>query len=334
MKKYMSALGIFAAIFSLFLFASSCSQLQDVQLATVRNAKPDIPECAPGYHWDPQYHECVPNSPGCANGYHWDPSLNNCVPDCPPGYYNDPTTGACVVETISVITNPNNPYDYAGADHNNAVATIFPTINPSSPNVDSVIEAQVENYAETNWEMSADSIQMVYDSMKADWNVPPSQFPRLDSLGNDLYAEGKISMEANNYVQQIYSIANQYLNIDTLTEPEYENFANNLITIENQISQDNELTESEDISLLTTCSIARYSAEYWGNYINGQSSASVRSNNSQPQLKLLWKVLSFVVSDAEAGLVWGSEFPPVTTITAVACAVVSVYSSVSYAAGE
>ncbi|MGH2643647.1 MAG: hypothetical protein ACRDE2_06855, partial [Chitinophagaceae bacterium] len=189
------------------------------------------------------------------------------------GYCGPDTLPPPPPDTIAVITNPNNPYDYTGADHNEAVKTIFPNINPSDPSVDSVIEAQIKSYAITNFGMNADTIQMVFEAMQQEWNVPPSQFPRMDSLGNDLYGEGQISSEANGYIQQIYSTASEWLNVDSLTQDEYTNFAFSLISIEDNISDDNNLSSNEKNVLLSVGSIARYSAEYWGNYINEQSSS-------------------------------------------------------------
>lgn len=243
------------------------------------------------------------------------------------------------LDTIVVITNPNNPYDYTGTDHNEAVKAIFPDINPSEPNVDSVIGAQIKSYAISNWGMNADTIQMVFDAMQQQWDVPPAQFPRMDSLGNDLYAEGKISSEVNDYIQQIYSLANQWLNVDSLTQDTYNNFAFDEISIEGQITDDNNLSSAERTVLLSLGSVLRYSAEYWGNYINEQSSSpslSVNGHSVHPQfLKFLARVLPYALADADGAATWAGDAPPLPPSWWVGGALLSAAAgSIMYAAGE
>ncbi|MGH2642876.1 MAG: hypothetical protein ACRDE2_02915 [Chitinophagaceae bacterium] len=246
------------------------------------------------------------------------------------GYCGPDSTLLPPLDTIAVITNPNNPYDYAGADHNTALNAIYLNVNPSIPNIDSVIETQAKNYAVTNWGTNADSIQVAYASVKQQWNVPPATFPLLDSLGNDLYNMGQISNQENNYIQQISSTASQWLNVDTLTQEEYTNFAFNLISIESQIKNDTSLVSNEKSTLLIACSIARYSAEYWGNYINEHSSSSP-SNSVQPQLwKLLAKVLTYTVVDLEGAVACSEYVPPVTPGMASVCVIVGVIGSADY----
>jgi hypothetical protein len=99
MKKLILALGISATIFSVFIFANSCSKLGEGQLAALlRSSKPNVTDCPPGYHWDFEHGGCVPDDPACADGYHWDPDYGGCIPDCPLGYHNAPPDGACVVD--------------------------------------------------------------------------------------------------------------------------------------------------------------------------------------------------------------------------------------------
>lgn len=75
-----------------------------------------------------------PDVPECGSGYHWDYYLKKCVQDCPSGYHNDSITGACVInggggggqQNITVVTNPNNPVEIVGSDHNSGMTNIIP----------------------------------------------------------------------------------------------------------------------------------------------------------------------------------------------------------------
>ncbi|MGH2644562.1 MAG: hypothetical protein ACRDE2_11480 [Chitinophagaceae bacterium] len=293
MKKPLIIAGLCAAIFSLFTFINSCSKLDQVQTLASRNSKPNVPQCPPGQHWDYKYGRCVPNDPGCAAGFHWDPNAGGCVPDNPAPPPSD---------SIIIITNLNNPYDYTGADHNGALNAIFPNINPLVPNLDSVIEAQVKNYAVSIWGDDPSLIQILYDTLYQRWNFPASLLPEMDTVGNELYARGLISNKANYYLQRIDSIGILWLNVDNPSSLLYNSFANSLISLEAQVMNDNILTSDERELLLSSCSIARYSAAYWGNYINNQISPML---NQPLFLKDLFKKKWFRIVVADAVGAWG-----------------------------
>ena len=189
----------------------------------------------------------TPDVPYCGIGYQWDFYLGKCVPTCPTGYHNDSITGACVVNAqgkIIVINNPNNPEENAGIQHNNAVNYIFPSVNPSSSNLDSEVLAKDISYL-SGMGYNADSIQNYYNQEVQDGYLPFSQLPELDSLGNMLYSQGLLSYYGNNYVQQIYGYAVQYLNTDTITTANYNSFANNLVSLEATIQNDSRISSWE-----------------------------------------------------------------------------------------
>lgn len=83
----------------------------------------------------------------CGSGQHWDYYLHKCVNDCPTGYHNDSITGACVIDgggggttNITVVTNPNNPDEIVGQNHNLGMSTIMPNysngnLQPTEQNV-------------------------------------------------------------------------------------------------------------------------------------------------------------------------------------------------------
>jgi hypothetical protein len=246
----------------------------------------------------------TPDVPYCGTGYQWDFYLGKCVPVCPTGYHNDSITGACVVNVqgkIIVINNPNNPDDNEGSQHNNAVNSIFPTIDPSSNNLDSVVLSKDISYLSTLG-YNADSIQNYYNQEVQKGYLPFSELEELDSLGNILYSQGLLSSYGNNYVQQIYGYANQYLNTDTITTAKYNSFANNLVSLETTIQNDSRIPSWEKQVLLSSCSIGRYSGAYWGNYILSQSSGGVSSMSTFSLWTKMKNWMRFVIADVGGGI--------------------------------
>lgn len=122
-----------------------------------------------------------------------------------------------------------------------------------------------------------------------------------------MYSQGKISSTANNYVQQIFYIASQYLEINvdsadfSLDSANYISFANNLISLESSINNNSNLTSAEKTGLLSACSIGRYSASYWANYLlNGNDGGGVASQSLA--FKLTWKFWKIVICDIAGGV--------------------------------
>jgi hypothetical protein len=250
----------------------------------------------------------------CGAGQHWDFYLGKCVPDCASGYHNDSTTGKCVLNgnsnNIIVRTNSNNPDDDFGNYHNQGVATILPNINPSSPTLDADVLTQVKAF-DVTLGYSADSAQTFYNKYVALGDLPFSKVPELDSLGNILVSQGQISSTANSYVQQIYSTAKTYLSFDTPTVIHYNSFANSMISLESQIQNNSSLSANEKNGLLSACSVARYSAAYWGNYINNPAPAA---SQISPLRLSLPKWLKIVIGDI-GGAVIGIATGPVGIVT-------------------
>lgn len=203
-------------------------------------------------------------------------------------------------QNITVKTNPNNPYDSGGYRHNEGVSSIFPTINSSDSNIDSVVLVKVKSYVASIGQ-NPDSMQSFYDGAVQNGYFPFSKVQTLDSLGNTMYANGLISSYGNSYVQQIYNYAYQYLNTDTITITKYNAFANKLITLEDTIKNDTRISSWEKEVLLAGCSVGRYSGAYWGNYINGNAGTY---GVLQPLiLQKLKRWMKIVLSDVAGGLI-------------------------------
>ncbi|MEO8853226.1 MAG: hypothetical protein ABI359_05580 [Ginsengibacter sp.] len=226
-----------------------------------------------------------PNVIDCGIGYHWDFYLKKCVQTCSTGYHNDSITGACVINgggsggTIKVITNPNNPYDYIGSEHNSGLSYVLNELGGPSTNNSLILNADI-SYMQTLGYTSA-QVDTAYNQGVRLGYFPFTNVPELDSAGNRMYSQGKISATANNYVQQIYTLAVNNLNQNVDSVPystissSYTTFSNGLISLESSIKNNANLTSTEKIGLLSSCSIGRYSASYWANYIINEGSGQV-----------------------------------------------------------
>lgn len=179
------------------------------------------------------------------------------------GYFN----GYCGTDTIAITKNSNNLYDYEGSYHNKGVASILPTVNFSSSNLDSVVLQKVKTFVVTLG-YNSDSAQQFYNIATAQGLFPYSHIQELDSLGNTLQLKGKLSSYGNTYVQQIYSNLLNNLNTDSMNASNYNAFANSMLSTETSIKNDSRLSAYEKQVLLSAASIGRYSASYWANYLN------------------------------------------------------------------
>ena len=242
-----------------------------------------------------------------------------CTSVCPTGYHNDSITGACVVNggsgTINVIKNPNNPYDYIGSEHNSGVSYVLNELGGPSTNNSLILNADI-SYMQTLGYTSAE-VDTAYNQGVRLGYFPFTNVPELDSAGNRMYSQGKISATANNYVQQIYTLAVNNLNQNVDSVPystissSYTTFSNGLISLESSIENNANLTSTEKIGLLSSCSIGRYSASYWANYIINEGSGGGSGSSVYLVAKPkhgFWYWFRAVVCDVCGGIV-GSLTP-------------------------
>lgn len=271
MKKIL--LFALTAIAAIVVFIISCSKqensIEKKILATSKSgAIPNVPYCGPGYHWDATLGKCVADN--CQTGYHWDNFKN-----------------ACVVNTIYVITNPNNPDDSAGNRHNGGVSSIMPNVSSSTAK-SQVINLTFNYLVSYGYDTSA---------LRVGYNFSDSLgifgYSAVDSLAYKMYAKGEISSTAENYMLDLASLLNNVIGDNDPIDSIYDVFANDAINYENGISADNSLSSNEKIMLLSAYSVARYSAAWWGNYLNNYSGGSSSAHYSKAQLlsffKKFWK---------------------------------------------
>jgi len=185
-----------------------------------------------------------PNVLDCGTGYHWDYYLKKCVDDCPTGYHNDSITGECVIDggggqqNIAVITNPNNPYDYTGGQHNNGVSYVMNEVNPNSPTLANDILHYTKLYGSSlgmdttyfdSWYTYA-TAHNYFDLYGTMYVVTPNN---LDTL---LYNNGRLDATSLNYLNSINNtIDNVISDESTPSQSAYSEIANNLVSIENTI---------------------------------------------------------------------------------------------------
>lgn len=212
----------------------------------------------------------------CNAGQHWDYYLHKCVDICPTGYHNDSITGACVADGggggsnyITVMTNPNNPYDYIGLKHNNGCDVLLGEVNANSPTLYSDILHYTKLYLNSqSYDTTIFNNWYSYAVSNGYYNLPDTFYTNHpDSLTNKFYRDGLISTTGKNYMNSINSVIDNTIGDNDPSSTLYNSAASQLITIENNISNDNSLTSVEKQGLLSMSSVARYSGAYWGNYI-------------------------------------------------------------------
>lgn len=245
-----------------------------------------------------------PNVPQCGTGYHWDYYLGKCVLDCPSGQHNDSITGACVINSsasISVITNSSNPDDTAGARHNQSVNSIIGNVSSTTSN-SQIVQLTLNNLYPVGYDTS---------ELRTEYNMSVSLgdfgYTDVDSLASKMYSDGDISVTAKTYLINLSNLLENVIGGTNPTNSTYVAFANNAITYENEIATNNSLSVDEKNMLFSVFSVARYSAAYWGNYINNNNGGGEESSYFQPNFKIhlkgIWKKI--IGADAAGAITGG-----------------------------
>ena len=213
-------------------------------------------------------------------------------------------SGYCGPETITIIKNTNNPFDYVGGEHNTGVAYILTALGGPSTNDSLLLHADI-GYMQTLGFTTA-QVDSVYNLGVSLGYFPFSKIPELDSLGNLMFSQGQISSTDNSYIQQIYSIASQYLQVSvdsadfSTDSTNYIAFANSMISLESAINNNSNLTSADKTGLLSACSVGRYSASYWANYYLNSSGGGGGAARTMFKLP---KWLQVVITDVAGAVV-------------------------------
>jgi hypothetical protein len=297
---------IFAlAIVLTIVFINSCKREMPKPNDQTENViKPNVVDCGPGYHWDFTLHQCVPN---CQSGSVYCASLGYCIPNgqnCPPSGGGD--------NTITVVTNPNNPNESVGQTHNTAMDAIMP--NYSSGNLEPTEQNVFAYTISYLYAHSYDTTTIIgaYNYAKQNYG-PIYQMTDIASIANVMYSNGSISAAAKDYLLQLANYTSSFAadSISIPTQASYNTYANNLIANENQFSGNSSLTSNDNYILFSAYSVARYSAVYAVNYSIQISSGGGISKVAAPASTLSrwfsWKtVLGGDVVGAIGGAIGGA----------------------------
>jgi len=244
----------------------------------------------------------------CPGGQHWNYSAGKCVADdCSPGYiWNNGNPGACVFQEIEIITNPNNSNDYVGSDHNSALNSIMPNYNdgnlePTQQNVWTYTNIYCKSIG---IDTSGTDSALTEDVDLGVYNFSNGGCPSLDSVGIILYNKEVISSTTKNYINRLGLLIDSIQFMAT-SDTIYGDFADEVISFENEIQNDNSITNKEKTMLLAAHAVARYSCNYWFNFVNVKKSTGWFS----------WKTL---LGEDVSGAIGGAVGAAVTGVGLVA----------------
>ncbi|MBN9349665.1 MAG: hypothetical protein J0H55_03190 [Chitinophagaceae bacterium] len=215
----------------------------------------------------------IPNVPQCGAGYHWDYYLQKCVVNCQEGYHNDSTSGSCVVDgsvqqNIFAISNPNNPDEIVGENHNSGMQQIIPNyengqLEPTEQNVMQYTDTYILSIG---YDTTIGNYAYNYDNQYFGTDFLSKN--DLDSLTDQIYSLGLISLTAKNFLATLISTFRTFAgdSISIPTQSAYNSYANTLISYENQFASNPNLSSNEKTILYSVFSVARYSVVYAVNY--------------------------------------------------------------------
>jgi hypothetical protein len=226
------------------------------------------------------------------------------VPDCSLGYHNDSITGACVADgggAITVITNPNNQFDYVGQKHNSGCDYVL-ALNPNSSNT---VLHDTKLYLKSQSYDTVDFNNWYNYAVANDYYALPDTFytNHPDSLYNKLYNAGLIDITTKNYLTSLNQIVDNVVGNNDPNNSIYSTAASQIISVETSIKADIRLSSNEKRALLSMASVYRYSGEYWGNYILNEGDGSEVLHPNFLGIHIHWK--GFWKADAEGALSGG-----------------------------
>ena len=253
MKKLSTSLGLTIVVVTLLIAYTQCSKgLNGKQIEPDRTTTTNvIPNLLPGKCPYP----CTDTRcKAYANGY------------CGTG-------GGGGTDTFAVVKNSANPEDSAGARHNGGLAAIMPNyingVEPTPSNAWSYTISYLNSYPPSFLGDVEDTMINRYDTAIFSMTV--------NSFSSFAYSHGQISSQVYTYLNSLGNLITALPDSPTLAA--YSSFASSVINLESTILGDNSITSTDRILLLSSTSVARYSASYWANYYNSSSS-------SQPAARL------------------------------------------------
>ena len=153
--------------------------------------------------------------------------------------------------------------------------------------------------------------QYDYDTseLRSQYNISDSLgtfgYTRVDSLAYKMYSISEISSTAKNYMLNLSSLLETVIGENDPNDSIYVIFANDAKGYENTINADNSISVNEKLILLSAYSVARFSAAYWGNYLQNNSIQEMSEYNNDTQNLFLKKFWKKIIGADAAGAVSG-----------------------------
>ncbi len=187
-------------------------------------------------------------------------------------------TGGGTTDTVAVLKNAANPVDSVGNRHNAVLNGVLPNYTGG------VEPTQANSFSYTNASLTTShySVQLL-DTVQS---ITISRYDTslysmtVTSFSNYAYGQGQMSSKINTYLNSLGNLINALPAAPTSTT--YSSFASSVVSLESTILSDNTITATDRTIILSGTSIARYSASYWINYYNAQSSGSSAAAKATP----------------------------------------------------
>ena len=189
---------------------------------------------------------------------------------------------------LPVESNPNNPMEYIGSYHNAECMAMISTMDFSTATVSNVL-SNVDGFL-TSKGYSASSFDSWYNSAVSAgyFNITniSSYANDVDAYCNSLYTQGIIDLQVKNYLHSMFTVIDNYFGDNDLptTNFSYSDAADQIISIENTILNDNTLSANDKNGLLGVASVLRFSGANWGVYLMNGGGGGGSTYNDEPAL--------------------------------------------------
>ncbi len=189
--------------------------------------------------------------------------------------------------SVKAQSNPKNPYDYAGKQHNKVISKSLKkySITKFSDKQLAFVNNLIDSYNIKGKRLTINEINFIMDDYKNDFKNVINK--------SDLSSTGKKIIQdlISNVIKMSYD--------EKIT---YTIFYNSVVSLENKILSNKKLSPNDMKSLLELTSIARYSGFLWNDFYNIKNTSSKKSFQENIYIKKWWKWLIIVAADVAGGV--------------------------------
>ena len=188
-------------------------------------------------------------------------------------------------------SNPKNPYDYAGKQHNKIVSDFLKKYSTTKFSDKQLVFVNnlIDNYKIRGKKLTINEINFIMNDYKNDFK--------------NVVDKAKLSLIERKLVQELI---NNMLNMSYNEKVTYKIFYNSVVSLENRILSNKKLSPSQMKNLLELTSIARYSGFLWNDFYSIKNTSSKMSFQENSYLKKRWwKWLIIVAADVAGGAYGG-----------------------------